>query len=225
MTAGRLEELLGYEFADEALLAQALAHRSWSSEADMPDNERLEFLGDAVLQLAVTRSLFLDYPELPEGQLAKVRAAVVDEPTLAEAARRLELGDHIRLGRGEDASGGRDKDSILSDAYEALLGAVYLEAGYERAAALVMEQLGDVIAARAHAPGRADYKTRLQERLAAAGTRPEYRSVGEGPDHDRTFTTTVFIEGRPRGRGRGGSKKASEQAAARAALAGLEDHP
>ena len=214
-----LEERLGHRFRDRALLQAALTHRSLTSEEPEDENyERLEFLGDAVLQLAVTDSLYVKYPTMPEGQMAKLRAAVVSEDVLAAMALRLDVGPYLRLGRGEEVTQGREKPSILSDVVEALLGALYLDAGYDEAARVTLEYLGDEIDRRAHAPGVGDFKTRLQEVLAKRGLRPEYEVSDEGPDHDKTFSASVRINGRISGTGEGSSKKAAEQAAAEEAL-------
>ena len=218
MTAD-LEARLDHRFANRSLLEAALTHRSLTSEEPEAENyERLEFLGDAVLQLAVTDRLYADYPEMREGQMAKLRAAVVSEDVLATIGRRLELGRYVRLGRGEEATQGRDKPSILADVVEALLGALYLDAGYEVAARVTLDQLGDEIDRRAHAPGVGDFKTRLQEALAKRGLRPAYETRDEGPDHDKVFHAVVRVDEKIRGAGSGGSKKAAEQAAAEQAL-------
>lgn len=214
-----LEKDLGHTFADPKLLKLALTHRSVS--ADDPgrlDNERLEFLGDAVLQLVVTHLLYDRYPHLAEGQMAKVRAAVVSRPTLAEISRSLGVGEHIELASGEERTGGREKDSILADAIEALIGAVYLDAGLESARDVILKHWSSVVAERAKSPGVKDYKTRLQEHLARGGQRPTYSVQGTGPDHDRTFSATVVVDGSLMGSGTGRSKKEAEQAAARKAL-------
>jgi ribonuclease-3 len=219
-----LEERLGHTFADRGLLVEALTHRSYSGEhGDAGDYERLEFLGDAVLQLAVTRHLYEAYPDLPEGQLAKIRAAVVSERTLHELALQLEVGSLLLLGRGEEATGGRAKPSLLSDVVEALIGAVFLEAGYERAAEVVVRLWAGAIAARASAPGQRDYKTRLQEILARSDLRPDYDVEESGPDHAKRFRAVVSAGGRRLGEGGGSSKKRAEQDAARAAVAILGD--
>jgi ribonuclease III len=212
-------ERLGRQFANPELLARAMAHRSWCAETlGVESNERLEFLGDAVLGLVVTDHVFLAYPDLPEGQLAQVRAAVVNAGALAEVADQLGLGEHLLLGKGEDASGGREKPSILADALEAVIGAVYLDAGWDGAARVVLGLLGVRIAAAAAGPGGQDYKTRLQELSARSFEDvPSYLVVDEGPDHAKRFFATVVIGGRPRGRGEGRSKKQAEQAAARCA--------
>jgi ribonuclease-3 len=218
----RLEDVLGHTFADGSLLEAALIHPSYTAEhPETPHFERLEFLGDAVLQLVVTDFLYATYPYLNEGQMAKVRAWAVNRDELAAVARGIDLGPEIRLGRGEEASGGREKDSILADAMEAVIGAVYLDSGFELAREIVLAHWTDRIRTRARRPGLADYKTRLQEILAAAGTRPEYQVEGTGPDHARFFNALVLIDGRVRGEGGGRSKKEAEQEAARRALESL----
>ena len=162
-----LAERLGWDVADAELLTRSLAHRSWCAETPgSGSNERLEFLGDAVLGLVVTDHLFRTYPDLPEGELAKVRASVVNSAALAEVAAALDVGDALLLGKGEGRSGGREKPSILADAMEAVIGAVYLDRGWEAAAELVMRLLGDRIEEAAAGPGGQDYKTRLQELCA-----------------------------------------------------------
>ena len=215
----RFEERLGWTFRDEVGLAQALAHRSWCAEhPDEPSNERLEFLGDAVLGIVVTDYVFRTYPQLQEGQLAKVRASVVNAEVLAEVAAGVELGACLRLGKGEDASGGRAKMSILADAMEAIIAAVYLDGGMEAARVMVMGLFGERIADAASGPGGDDYKTRLQELAAQRFDKlPRYQVYDEGPDHAKRFFATVLLGGAPHGSGEGGSKKQAEQAAARAA--------
>ena len=219
-----LEESLGHTFTDRRLLEEALTHRSYAGEHDVTAHyERLEFLGDAVLQLAVTTYLFETYPELPEGQLAKVRAAVVSERSLHDVALGLAVGGTLRLGRGEEITGGRAKPSLLSDVVEALIGAVYVEVGYVRAAEIVIGLLEGAIATRAQAPGQRDYKTRLQEILARRDFRPAYEVEESGPDHAKHFRAVVSAGGRVLGQGVGSSKKRAEQAAAQAAVAGLTE--
>lgn len=220
----RLEADLGHTFTEPKLMRLALTHRSVS--ADDParnDNERLEFLGDAVLQLVVTDLLYHQFPQLSEGQMAKVRAAVVSRPTLAKVARTIDLGAHVELAPGEERTGGREKDSILADAVEALIGAVYLDAGMDRAREVVLGHWSPVIAERAKKPGVKDYKTRLQEHLARDGRRPTYVVEGAGPDHNRVFTAVVAVDGSDLGTGTGRSKKAAEQEAAQRALAFLTE--
>lgn len=218
-----LARRLGLVFHDPHLLVQALSHRSWCAESGgQPSNERLEFLGDAVLGLVVAEHSYGTYPELPEGSLAKVRAAVVNTHVLAEVALELDLGPALLLGRGEDASGGRRKASILANAVEAVIGAAYLDQGREAAAGLVLRLLGDRIADAAAGPGAEDYKTRLQELvIRRVGELPRYEVNGAGPDHARRYTAAVYVSGSAAGRGEGRSKKDAEQAAARAAWEAL----
>ncbi|NND03363.1 MAG: ribonuclease III [Acidimicrobiia bacterium] len=214
----RVGSKLGHQFSNPDLLRRALIHRSYAAEEGVDESyERLEFLGDAVLQLAVTHFLFREYPELTEGQMAKVRAAVVNERTLAELARKMDLGPLVLLGRGEERTGGADKDSILSDVIESLIGAVYLEAGFDAARNIVLDLWVPIVRDRATAPGEADYKTRLQEVLARLGQRPRYEVSEEGPEHAKKFSASVFADGRLLGSGEGTSKKRAEQAAAAAA--------
>jgi ribonuclease III len=213
------EGALGHNFADGALLDAALIHRSHTAEhPDEPDNERLEFLGDAVLQLVVTDYLYANHGGLREGQMAKVRAACVNRDELAAIARTIGLGDRIRLGVGEQQSGGREKSSILADTMEAVIAAVYLDAGLEAARSCVLGLWTDLIETKAVSPGRRDFKTRLQEALAAEGRRPVYVVVGTGPDHARRFEARVEVDGTIMGVGQGRSKKEAEQQAARVAI-------
>jgi ribonuclease-3 len=197
----------------------ALTHRSYAFEQDLTEtNERLEFLGDAVLGLVVTDIAYARFPDLPEGELAKLRAATVNMLTLADVARNLELGEEILLGKGEELSGGRDKTSILADAMEAVLGAVYLDRGLGAASTLIEKLFWPRMAAYSRGEGDRDYKTVLQELAAQdVGTIPQYRVVEEGPDHAKEFTATVYIAGEAYGSGEGRSKKEAEQRAAREA--------
>jgi ribonuclease-3 len=201
-----------------------VAHRSWCAETPgSKSNERLEFLGDAVLGLVVTDHLFRTYSDLPEGELAKVRASVVNSAALAEVAAELDIGAALLLGKGEDQSGGREKPSILADAMEALIGAVYMDAGWAAAEGLVMRLLGDRIAEAAIGPGGQDYKTRLQELSAHRFEHlPRYEVHDEGPDHAKRFYATVSVGGAVHGRGEGRSKKQAEQEAARVAWQSLQ---
>lgn len=200
-------------------MVHALTHRSWCAEQPGDEsNERLEFLGDAVLGVVVTDHLFSAFPDLPEGQLAKARAAVVSSTTLAEVGLELGVGLDLRLGKGEDASGGREKASILADAVEAVLGAMYLDGGVEPVRRLVLEQLSERIDQAAERPGDKDFKTRLQEVAAHDGfTPPVYALTESGPDHHKRFHATVAVGGERLGAGTGTSKKEAEQKAARAA--------
>jgi ribonuclease-3 len=210
-----LHSLLDVRIEDD-LLVVALTHRSFAYvNGGLPTNERLEFLGDAVLGLVVTETLYGNYPDCSEGQLAKMRAAVVNANALAEVARTIGLGEYVRLGRGEDATGGRDKSSILADTLEAVLGAVFSTAGVDQARVLV-HRLFDPLIDRASELGAGlDWKTSLQEIAASAGLGlPEYRVSETGPDHAKEFTATVVLSGDGLGHGVGRSKKIAEQQAA-----------
>lgn len=222
-TYAELCDALGHTFDDVGLLDLALTHRSFCAEnGNVESNERLEFLGDAVLGLAMTDSLFLARPEYPEGDLAKARAEIVSAPSLAATARRLGIGQVIRLGRGEELSGGRDKESILADAMEAVIAAVYLDAGWETAKGVLNVHLAEVAVDAQSAPGLRDYKTRLQELAAEVSLgAPSYDIDSTGPDHDRVFLSTVTV-GDFSGSGEGSSKKQAQQAAAEDVLTQLE---
>jgi ribonuclease-3 len=220
-----LETNIGVRFDDRSILLRSLAHRSWCAENGEPEsNERLEFLGDSVLGLVVTHYVFERFPDLPEGQLSEVRAGVVNARVLAELATELDLGAHLLLGKGEDAAGGRAKQSILADAFEAVVAAVYLDQGFAVARDLVMRCLSERIADAAAGPGGRDYKTRLQEATAAGSLgRPRYVVRDEGPDHAKQFFAMVYVSDRLYGEGEGRSKKQAEQSAAWAAWARLRD--
>jgi ribonuclease-3 len=219
-----LQTALGHQFRDRVHLDRSLVHRSFCAEhPDAESNERMEFLGDAVLGLSVTNYVFTAYPDLPEGELAKLRASVVNAEVLASLGAEIELGAALLLGKGEDASGGRTKASILADAMEAVIAAVYLDGGWPAADALVLRLLGDRIREGAAGPGGHDYKTRLQELAARRFDQlPRYHVRAEGPDHSKEFFATVSIGGQVRGEGDGRSKKQAEQAAARAAWEHLD---
>jgi ribonuclease-3 len=207
------------------LLERALTHRSFAYEhGGLPTNERLEFLGDAVLGLVVTDALFREYPDLPEGHLAKLRAAVVNMRALADVARGLHLGDYVRLGRGEEGTGGRDKASILADTLEAVIGAVYIDRGLDAADVLVHRLFDPVIARSARLGAGLDWKTSLQELTAASvlGV-PEYHVDESGPDHQKSFRALVRVGGRVYGSGTGRSKKEAEQHAAEAAWSAISN--
>jgi ribonuclease III len=204
---------------EEPLLERALTHRSYAYEnGGLPTNERLEFLGDSVLGLVVTDALYRNHPELPEGQLAKLRAAVVNMRALADVGRDLDLGRYIRLGRGEETTGGRDKSSILADTLEALLGAVYLDSGLGTASELVHHLFDPLIEEAATLGAGLDWKTSLQE-LTATGALgvPEYVVTESGPDHQKVFRAVVQVAGEAYGEGTGRSKKEAEQEAAASA--------
>jgi ribonuclease III len=219
-----LDAGLGVDIGD-ALLEQALTHRSFAYEhGGLPTNERLEFLGDAVLGLVVTDALYNDLPDLPEGQLAKLRAAVVNMRALAGVARALGVAGAVRLGNGEEVTGGRDKSSILADTLEALIGAVYLDQGIEAARVLVRRLFDPLIADATELGAGLDWKTSLQERTAALTLGvPDYRVSESGPDHAKSFEATVIVGGRSLGSGTGRSKKAAEQQAAAVAWHALEN--
>lgn len=223
-TVDELQDALGVRLDDTALLRRALVHRSWSFEhGHVPTNERLEFLGDAVLSLAVAQRLLVLLPDEDEGRLARLRAHLVSEPELADVARGLGLGPHLLLGRGEAASGGADKDSLLSDALEAVLGAVHTTCGWDVADALVLRLVGPRLEELLEDGLVLDHKTALQEWLVAAGRgTPAYTSQAEGPDHAQRFTVHVADgQGIGLASGTGSSKKRAEKAAARAAWRSL----
>jgi ribonuclease-3 len=213
---GALERELGVTFRDPALREVALTHRSFAFEHDLEaNNERLEFLGDAVLGLVVTDMAYRTFPDAAEGELAKLRASIVNMSALADVARGLGVGRAVRLGKGEEMSGGRNKASILADALEALLGAVYIDRGLPAATEIVERLFRPRMTAYVRGEGDRDYKTILQE-LASQDLRalPEYRIAERGPDHQKEFTATVYLAGKPWGTGTGGSKKEAEQRAA-----------
>jgi ribonuclease-3 len=220
-----LEGEVGHTFQDREILMRSLAHRSWCAENGDPDsNERLEFLGDSVLGLVVSHYVFEHFPHLPEGQLSEVRAGVVNARVLAEVAAELSLGASLLLGKGEDGAGGRTKQSILADALEALIAAVFLDAGFAVARDFVLGRFGDRIADAAAGPGGRDYKTRLQELTAQRSLgRPRYTVRSEGPDHAKHFFATVIVRDEPMGEGEGRSKKQAEQAAAWVAYSHLQE--
>jgi ribonuclease III len=214
-----LRNALGVPITAETL-ERALTHRSYAYEnGGLPTNERLEFLGDSVLSLVVTDTLFKGHPDLPEGQLAKLRAAVVQMSTLAEvAAHELNLGSFVRLGRGEEGTGGRDKPSILADTLEAVIGATYIDCGLDEASGLVHRLFDPVIKRSALLGAGLDWKTSLQELTAVQGLGvPDYQVKDSGPDHQKMFRAVVKVGARELGSGEGRSKKAAEQLAAEAA--------
>jgi ribonuclease-3 len=226
ITAGRdpaeLLSALGVPITAETL-ERALTHRSYAYEnGGLPTNERLEFLGDSVLGLVVTDTLYSSYPSLPEGQLAKLRAAVVQMNALADVAREFQLGSYVRLGRGEEGTGGRDKPSILADTLEAVIGATYVDCDLGTARDLVHRLFDPVIERSAMLGAGLDWKTSLQELTAvqALGV-PEYHVDDSGPDHQKVFHAVVRVGGRDLGTGQGRSKKAAEQQAAEAAWRAL----
>ena len=218
-----LEEKLNYAFANPDLLKEALSHSSYANEhrsAHLNSNERLEFLGDSVLGFVTAEFLFRQHPDLPEGDLTRIRAALVCEQSLYEVARKLDLGRYLKLGRGEEAGGGRERTSILADATEAVFAAVYLDGGIGAASALIHRVLLEAEKEEAVEERRRDYKTALQELVQRQADQVlTYRMIGEqGPDHAKIFQAEVQLNGVPLGTGDGHSKKEAEQAAAKAAL-------
>ncbi len=222
MPMNELERSLGYEFKDPSLLEHALTHSSWSNErggGHLGSNERLEFLGDSVLGWLVAETLYRCFPQMPEGDMTRLRAELVCESSLAEASQTIGLGRYMRLGKGEEQGGGRKRPSIIADAFEATLAAVYIDGG-EAAARGMVERFILPRLRKASNLGTHDHKTALQEAVQRLGmTAPTYRMVGEsGPDHNKVFSAQVLYDGRVAGEGSGRRKKEAEQAAARDAL-------
>ena len=226
----RLKELqkkLGFKFKNFDHLKRALTHRSYANENRMPNtehNERYEFLGDAVLELGISQVLMENFSTHTEGELSKLRASVVNETQLAAIARKLGLGEYLYLGKGEDQTGGREKASLLADAFEAVLGAMYLDRGWEKSFAMVERYYEPVLSAVSQGNYIKDFKTQLQEEAQSRfHAIPKYRLVKEtGPDHQKTFEVNLFIEEKLYGIGTGMSKKAAEQEAAKEALKKLQ---
>jgi ribonuclease-3 len=214
---------LGVELEGE-LVVLALTHRSFAYEnGGLPTNERLEFLGDSVLGVIITDKLYRTHPDLPEGRLAKLRASVVNMHALAGVGRRIGLGQQLRLGRGEEMTGGRDKSSIVADAVEAIIGAVYIQYGLETSRQVVLRLFADLLVAAPQLGAGLDWKTSLQEVSATRGLGvPEYRVSEEGPDHAKVFAAQVLLAGSARGAGSGRTKKEAEQNAASAAYTSLD---
>lgn len=219
-----IEEAIGYAFRDRALLAEAMTHRSYANERQesLPDNERLEFLGDAVLDLVISQYLLASLPDSPEGELTRIRADVVALPSLARLAKELRLGAGLLLGRGEERSGGRDKPSLLADALEALFGAIFTDGGFEAARTVVLPLFVPLLQQASVDEGQ-DFKSRLQEVLQASQRGlPVYQlTETSGPAHERVYRIDVLINERTFGSGQGRTKKSAEQSAAKAALAEL----
>ncbi len=219
------QEVIGYQFQQEGLLLQALTHSSYANEKKMKkhsDNERLEFLGDAVLEIISSEYLYRQFPDLPEGELTKMRASLVCEPTLAYCTKDLHLGEYLLLGRGEDHTGGRQRNSILSDALEAVIGAIYLDGGFASAKEFILKFILTDIA---HKQLFYDSKTILQETVQGRNMgEMSYRLSGEsGPDHDKRFQVELWIGGEKASTGEGHTKKAAEQEAAYKALVLLNE--
>jgi ribonuclease-3 len=222
----KLQALIGYHFSDAALLDEALTHRSYSNEQreKCADNERLEFLGDAILGLVIAEALFAADPQRPEGELSRLRSELVNAGTLARLARQIDLGSSLYLGRGEVKAGGSDKENILADAFEALLGAIYLEGGLAAVRTVIHDLFALVMIEKMGQQGNSDYKSQLQEYLQALQQiPPEYVLIETGgPEHDRIFIVEVRIPGQVLGTGQGRSKKEAEQVAAGVALKTLQ---
>ena len=222
----RLQKRLGITFKDKSLLEQALVHRSYIHENpdfELPDNERLEFLGDSLLGMVIAEKVYEDFPQLSEGGMTKLRAALVRKETLARLAESLGLGDYIYMGHGEESSGGRAKQSILVGAFEAVIAAILIDQGFDVCRGFVRRTFEGEVARVAGERVDIDYKSQLQEAIQAKHKlAPTYRVVGmKGPDHDREFTVEVSVNGAVIGSGRGKSKRQAEMAAAQAALESL----
>ncbi len=222
-----LEDKLGVHFEDKDLLRQAITHRSFPNEnkkLNIKDNERLEFLGDSVLGLAISTYLFKECENSPEGELAKTKAILVSSETLAEKARKLDLNKNLLLGRGEEITGGRERESILADSIEAIFGALYLEKGFIEAKSFIISLFKKDINKVLSGEYEKDYKTLLQETVQKDSDKtPQYQVIEElGPDHNKKFVVEVELAGDKLGKGRGSSKKKAEQKAARKALKNLD---
>lgn len=221
------EKKLGYSFKNRHFLKRSLTHKSYTNEWKRPaseHNERTEFLGDAVLELAISHLLMEQFKDYPEGELSKLRAAIVNESQLADLARSICLGEFLYLGKGEEQTGGRDKPSILSDGYEAVLGAIYLDRGFKKVFELLHKQFGKILSHVGTEGFAKDYKTRLQEAVQGRfRSIPHYKTVrAVGPDHSKTFEVHLYVQEELYGIGHGSSKKSAEQDAARQALEKLE---
>lgn len=217
-TLAALEDRLGYTFSDPSLLVEALTHSSFSAEHGAPSYERLEFLGDAILGLATASMIFDTFPDASEGEMTKLRASVVDQRSLASVGRHRGIPDHIKVGRGEERSGGRDRDSIVSDVVEAILGAVYIDGGWEPVERLIRREWRSVIDERASGSATTDPRSRLQELLATSNRTVSFSYEQSGPDHAAEFHATASVEGNAIGSGIGPSKKSAAIEAARNAL-------
>ncbi|HUW78886.1 MAG TPA: ribonuclease III [Candidatus Nanopelagicaceae bacterium] len=219
----RLSKRLGIEL-DQELLTLALTHRSFAYESGgIPTNERLEFLGDSVLGIIITETLYTRFPDLPEGRLAKLRSAVVSMNALAKVARDIDLGSYVMIGKGEETTGGRDKNSILADTFEAVIGAIYIQHGMDATAGTLLNLMSPYIDRAEQLGAGLDWKTSLQELATSLGLGvPEYRSSESGPDHAKEFVAICSVAERELGKGEGRSKKQAEQRAAAAAYVFLE---
>lgn len=218
----QLEKNIGYKFKNTDLLRQALTHSSYSHSNGTKSYERLEFLGDSVLSIIISRYLY-DKFSFEEGELSKLRASIVCEHSLAQCSRKLGIGDYMLLDKGEEQTGGRDRESILADMFEAVLAAIYLDGGKEQAERFVMTNLKDIISLSEQGKINTDYKSHLQEIAQSKGKKVEYELYKtEGPEHMRTFFSQVMIDGKILGKGSGKNKKESEQAAAKKAVEKLQ---
>ena len=218
-----VEQIIGYEFKDKALLRQALTHPSYGGDHRVSDYQRLEFLGDAVLELYVSEALYREYPDLGEGKLTRMRADLVKESTLSEALRELHLNEYILLSVGEERGGGKQKSSILCDVFESIIGAIYLDGGRRCAGEFIGAALGEQLRRDTSREDHLDYKSRLQSLLQAQGDMPAYELIGrDGPDHAPVFSYSVSAGGSVLGSGSGHSKQAAQLEAARQALENLE---
>lgn len=218
-----LNTIPGYKFENPAILRMALTHTSYANEnreQGIQSNQRLEFLGDSVLSLIVSKYLYTKYPDLPEGELTRIRAGVVCEKALSECAQSIDLGRRLLLGKGEQQSGGRERASILSDAFESLIGAIYMDSGFDTARDWVLAHLKPMIGHTACGKGINDYKTALQEEVQKnPGSRIEYVIAEQtGPDHDRNYIIELYVDGKLFGKGKGKTKKEAEQSAAKEAV-------
>ncbi len=221
-----LEESLKYTFKNKDLLSEALTHTSYANENKVKSNEKLEFLGDSILEFISSKYLYDKFPKLREGELTKLRAMVVCEDSLYEVAKHINLSEHIKVGYSENINGGRNKPTILADSIEAIIAAIYFDGGLAEAERFIIENLKDAMEVASHNVGQKDYKTVLQEKLQQHGDiNLEYKIVNEsGPDHDKTFTTEVILDGKTLAQGVGKSKKLAEMQAAKKALENLEQN-
>src|SRR6056297_562897 len=218
------EKIIRYKFRNKKILKEALTHSSFANEnkeKELQFNERLEFLGDSVLSIVVSEYIFLKLPDLPEGELTKIRARIVCEASLSEAAKSIKLGDFIMLGRGEELTGGRERPSILADGFEAVLAAIYLDGSFSRVKKFILDIMGDKINNAINGDLLLDYKTKLQEKIQAKTRKKlSYHIYKEkGPDHNKTFYVEVRLDKKILGKGKGSNKKEAEQAAAKVAMA------
>lgn len=219
----KFEKSISYEFDNKDIIREALTHSSYANENkedDVKFNERLEFLGDSVLSIVVSEYIFKELPDLPEGELTKIRARIVCEASLAEVARKIELGKYIKLGRGEELTGGRKRSSILADGFEAILASLYLDSGFEKTKIFILEIMKEKIDEAINGEILLDYKTKLQEKVQAkTKDKLSYHIYDEnGPDHNKTFFVQVKLNDVVLGKGQGSNKKEAEQAAAKEAI-------